>query len=97
MSNNWTITNVALERLPLFATDLEIAIAIVGKQRASKWKREVLPALEPRGFPKFDALHGGRPVIKVAKFYETYMGATGPRINAAPDGGDKVGQWPRRP
>ncbi|WP_180375635.1 hypothetical protein [Mesorhizobium sp. 8] len=89
-NNNWTITNAALEKLPLFATDLEIAIAIVGKQNASRWKREVLPVLEHRGFPKFDALHGGRPVIKVAKFYESYMGATGPGINAVPDGEEKV-------
>ncbi|MGN6307345.1 MAG: helix-turn-helix transcriptional regulator [Mesorhizobium sp.] len=96
MSNNWTITNAALEKLPLFATDLELAIAIVGKQNASRWKREVLPALEHRGFPKFDALHGGRPVIKVAKFYESYIGATGPGINGAPDSKDNVGTWEER-
>ncbi|MCZ8546263.1 hypothetical protein OOJ09_18905 [Mesorhizobium qingshengii] len=28
-----TVTNAALDKLPLFATDLEIAIAIVGKMR----------------------------------------------------------------
>lgn len=93
MNNNWTVTNAALEKLPLFATDIEIAVAIVGKQNASRWKREVLPALEHRGFPKFDTLHGGRPVIKVAKFYEMYIGATGQNVNFAQDGEDRDGIW----
>jgi hypothetical protein len=44
-----------LDRLPLFATDDEIAIAIVGKKRASEWKRGALLILEARGFPRVDA------------------------------------------
>lgn len=53
--------NDLLSTLPLFATDDELAIAIVGKKRASEWKRGALIVLDARGFPKFDALHGGRP------------------------------------
>ena len=89
-NNNWTVTNAALEKLPLFATDLEIAIAIVGKQNASRWKREVLPVLEHRGFPKFDALHGGRPVPHVKQFYALYFGITAGFAMARPDGPEKV-------
>lgn len=63
-----------LSKLPLFATDDEIAIAIVGKARASHWKRGALVLLEARGFPKVDPLHGGRPVPLVRKWYNQYMG-----------------------
>ncbi|HEV7305190.1 hypothetical protein [Ensifer sp.] len=63
-----------LSKLPMFATDDEIAIAIVGKARASTWKRGALLILEARGFPKVDALHGGRPVPLVRKWYNQYMG-----------------------
>ncbi len=94
MSNNWTVTDAALEKLPLFATDRELAVAIVGPKRATEWLRASFPKLSAlRGFPPVDAFHGGRPVIKVAAFYEQYIGATGPGVNAAPDGVDKVGTW----
>lgn len=63
-----------LDRLPLFATDDEIAIAIVGKKRASQWKRGALLILEARGFPRVDPLHGGRPVPLIRKWYELHMG-----------------------
>ena len=66
--------NDALSKLPLFATDDEIAIAIVGKKRASEWKRGALIILDARGFPKIDVLHGGRPVPLIRKWYENYMG-----------------------
>ncbi len=63
----------ALDRLPLFANDDEIAIAIVGKKRASEWKRGALRVLEARGFPRVDALHGGRPVPLIRKWYQLHM------------------------
>lgn len=88
-----TVTNAALDKLPLFATDLEIAVAIVGKQNASRWKREVLPALEHKGFPRWDSLHQGRPVPHVRQFYALYLGITQGFTMARPDGGDKVGTW----
>lgn len=67
------MTNAALDKLPLFAKDLDIAIAVVGKENASHWKRHVLPALErTRGFPRFDPLHQGRPVFLVKLFYASY-------------------------
>ncbi|MFC3326176.1 hypothetical protein [Mesorhizobium cantuariense] len=85
-----TVTNAALDKLPLFATDLEIAVAIVGKQNASRWKREVLPALEHKGFPRWDSFHQGRPVPLVKKFYAHYFGVTAGFAMARPDGKEKV-------
>lgn len=91
-----TITNSALDKLPLFATDLEIAVAIVGKQNASRWKREVLPTLEHRGFPRWDPLHQGRPVPLVKQFYALYFGITQGFTLAKPDGEERLGQYSRR-
>jgi len=56
-----------LDKLPLFASDDEIAVAIVGKANATNWKRGALKAMEACGFPKVDALHGGRPVPLIKK------------------------------
>jgi hypothetical protein len=72
---NYHVSNSALDKLSLFASDLEIAIAIVGKQNASHWKRNVLPTLEAKnGFPRYDTLHKGRPVPLVKRYYENYLG-----------------------
>lgn len=66
-------TDDPLSKLPMFATDQEIAVAIVGKAKAADWRRGALILLEARGFPKVDALHGGRPVPLVRKWYSQYM------------------------
>ncbi|MBO9124823.1 MULTISPECIES: hypothetical protein [unclassified Rhizobium] len=59
------------DNLPLFATDIELATAIVGKARAKEWAKARLPTLSNRpGFPKFDEFHGGWPVALVAAWYE---------------------------
>ncbi|MEI5680470.1 MULTISPECIES: integrase [unclassified Mesorhizobium] len=66
-------------RVPLFATDEELAVVIVGKVRAAKWQKERLPRLlEMPGFPAIDAFHGGRPMSLVQKFYEAYLAAARP-------------------
>lgn len=91
-----TITNSALDKLPLFASDLEIAVAIVGKQNASSWKREMIPALERKGFPRFDPVHKGRAVPLVRKFYEAYFGLTMGAGPLQPDGKERLGQYSRR-
>ncbi|MBZ9741027.1 MULTISPECIES: hypothetical protein [unclassified Mesorhizobium] len=75
-----TVSNIALDKLPLFASDLEIAVAIVGKQNASRWKRDMIPILEHKGFPRFDKVHQGRPVHLVKLFYAAYHS---PEINTA--------------
>lgn len=86
-----------LSKLPMFATDDEIAIAIVGRKRASDWKRGALRVLEARGFPRVDPLHGGRPVPLVRKWYDLYLGLhlTDAR-SPQPDGQENLGGWKKR-
>jgi hypothetical protein len=90
---NYLVTNNLLDKLPLFATDIEIAVAIVGKARAERWRKERLPTLERKGFPAVDAFHGGRAVPLVRKFYEAYFGITAGFAMAKPGGEDRVGMW----
>lgn len=83
---------IKLDDLPLFATDRQIAEAIVGKDAAEKWMRERLPTLASKpGFPPIDAFHGGRPVKLVVRFYDDYLGVGG--SSAAPRGREDVGAW----
>lgn len=87
---------VALDNLPLFATDKELAVAIVGKERAQMWIKTVIPQLERKGFPRIDPLHDGRPVPLVKKFYDGYFGITAGFNAVAPDGQENLGMWKRR-
>jgi hypothetical protein len=77
----------------MFATDKQLAVAVVGKERAVMWVRVVIPQLERKGFPKVDPLHDGRPVPLVRKFYDGYFGITAGFAAAAPDGEERLGQW----
>jgi hypothetical protein len=80
----------------MFATDHQIALAIVGKERASMWVKTVIPQLERKGFPRIDPLHDGRPVPLVKKFYDGYFGLTAGFAATAPDGEERLGLWKRR-
>jgi hypothetical protein len=84
---------VRLDDLPMFATDQQLAEAIVGKDAAENWLRDRLPTLASKaGFPAIDAFHGGRPVKLVARFYDEYLGTT--RSGAtAPRGQQDVSAW----
>ncbi len=82
-----------LSKLPMFATDREIAIALVGKERAAMFVKAVIPQLERKGFPRIDPLHDGRPVPLVRKFYDGYFGITAGFAAVAPDGEERLGQW----
>jgi len=88
--------NDALDKLPVFATDVEIAKAVVGKERASYYVKAVIPQLERLGFPKVDPLHDGRPVPLIKRFYEDYMGITAGFRTAAPDGKEDWSVWDRK-
>lgn len=83
----------ALSALPLFATDKQLAVAIVGRSRADMWVKTVIPQLERKGFPRIDPLHDGRPVPLVKKFYDGYFGITAGFTVAAPDGGEDWSKW----
>ncbi|UNK36607.1 hypothetical protein MNR02_08775 [Shinella sp. H4-D48] len=85
-----------LSKLPLFATDREIAVAVVGKERAAMYVKVVIPMLERQGFPRIDPLHDGRPTLLVRRFYDGYLGITAGFQVAAPDGEDKLSEWKGR-
>lgn len=83
-----------LSRLPLFATDREIAIAVVGKERASMYVKVVIPALELHGFPRKDPLHDGRPVPLVRKWYNMHMGIEKSYVlQSLQDGKENLDGW----
>ncbi len=82
---------LTLSDLPMFASDRQIAEAIVGKDAAEKWLKERLPTLAKKpGFPPIDDFHGGRPVELVARFYREYLGIKDGQTGR-PDG--KEGEW----
>ncbi|MES0168182.1 hypothetical protein NKJ87_19705 [Mesorhizobium sp. M0027] len=82
-----------LDDLPMFATDRQIAEAIVGRDNAEQWMRERLPTLAGKpGFPAIDDFHGGRPVALVARFYERYLGTASSSTTALPGKAD-ASQW----
>jgi len=88
---------MTIDDLPLFASDLEIGIAVVGEQRAEHWASITVKRLETfPGFPKIDEAHGGRYVPAVKRYYEALYGAPGgqkPRVEDRPENPDA---W-RRP
>lgn len=88
--------NDALACLPLFASDREIAIAVVGKEKASYYTKAVIPMLERQGFPLRDALHDGRPVPLVMRFYERYWGIVFGGAVGQPDGQENWSDQQRR-
>lgn len=85
----------SFDSLPLFASDYEIAVAIVGKKNAAGWVKERLPALAKLpGFPAVDAFHGGRAVPLVARFYDNYLGLA-KSFPQALDGEEDPAAWHR--
>lgn len=92
--NHRPLHHSKLGELPLFASDREIAEAIVGKVNATRWLKDVLPTLEGKGFPPLDRLHLGRPVHLVMRFYErVWFGIEKGVPVATPDGEERLGQW----
>lgn len=92
MTEPKTVTNAALDKLPLFATDAELAI--VGRQRAEKWRKERLPILAAKtGFPPVDEFHGGRPVPLVRVFYEAYLGSIAKPVNIRARSQERPDLW----
>lgn len=61
-----------IDELPLYATEAEIAHAILGS-RASEWK-QICVLYERRGLPKINALLGGRYVPAVKRFFDILEG-----------------------
>lgn len=83
------------KNLRMFASDHDIAIALVGKKATKDWLRNRFPAIEKApGFSKVNPMHGGRPVPLVKLFYDTYLKvpASG---RGMPDGEENEDAWKR--
>lgn len=63
----------ASEPMPLYPDERRIALAVMGRKRASQWPEKVV-ALERRGLPKVDAMMGGRYWPAVRRFFDVYSG-----------------------
>lgn len=86
----------ALDNLPLFATDAELAAAIVGSKWAKAWLRDRFPMIAAKsGFPPVDSFHGGRSVELVRRFYASYIGLTGAHHGWVPSGEENLDVWKR--
>lgn len=84
-----------LDRLPMFASDRDIAEALVGKAGAKRWL-DRLPTLEKLpGFPQVDAVHGGRAVPLVRLFYSNYLRLPA-EMKGMPDGEEDASAWKRK-
>lgn len=62
-----------LNELPIFASEEQLAAAILGPGNTVAW-RGIVKLLEGRGFPQIDGLHGGRYVPAVRAFYDVEYG-----------------------
>ncbi|RVU21039.1 hypothetical protein [Methylobacterium oryzihabitans] len=66
-----------LAALPEFASDAEIAAALVGKARAAE-AEALFPTLEAAGFPHVDPRFKARYVPAVRRFFEAECGLSPP-------------------
>ncbi len=83
---------LTLDDLPLFASDQDLAVAIVGPERAAAFL-DALPTLEKRGFPPTSMAFGGRYVPLVKRYFEATWGnaTVTPHHGIVRDGPE--GQW----
>jgi hypothetical protein len=84
---------ITLDRLPLFADDASIGVALLGPGRAHEWNK-IAELLETRGLPKVDTLMGGRYVRAVVAFFDHQYGldhSGAPPL--APDGAEDFARW----
>ncbi|MGB6327140.1 MAG: hypothetical protein WBG11_15570 [Methylocella sp.] len=76
--------------LPLFASDAELAQAILGK-RAPQWRASI-QRYEGHGLPPIDPFMGGRYTPAVKQFFDAMNGVNGQTQIPAVDGPEH-GQW----
>ncbi|WP_128940523.1 hypothetical protein [Bradyrhizobium zhanjiangense] len=81
---------VTLEDLPLFASEMDISVALMGPGRYSTF-RAIVPLLERRGFPKIDGLMGGRYTPAVRAFFDREYGIHGATQVSRPHQPAKLG------
>lgn len=81
----------SLEQLPLFATDAELAGAILGDRRGD-WT-SIAALLETKGLPKINMLMGGRYVPAVKQFFDADNGILEKVLPSDPDGVENLSAW----
>jgi hypothetical protein len=84
-----------LDDLPAFASEDDLAAALMGKGRTGEF-RQMVPLLEARGFPKVDGLMGGRYVPAVRAFFDREYRVRGDQQIAAPHGPAMLGAYSGR-
>ena len=67
--------SLTFAELPLFATDDELGMALLGRARSAIW-RTLVPSFEREGLPKKDPQMGGRYVPAVKAFFDRQYGLT---------------------
>jgi hypothetical protein len=85
---------MTLDALPLYATDTELAKAILGP-RAKEWKR-VVALYEGKGLPHINVLMCGRFVPAVLKFFDHLEGVSNSAPVASCDGKEDALAWKTR-
>jgi len=83
---------VAIDDLPLFASDEEISEVVMGSGKVKEWLA-ILPLLERRGFPSIDGLTGGRYVPAVKAFFDREWKVHGGINIRDPQGVERLGAW----
>lgn len=82
----------ALDKLPLFASEEQLAGALMGPGKSLEWK-QIAPLLERRGFPTVDGLMGGRYVPAVKAFFDREYRVHGDDQVSAPHSSAELGAW----
>ena len=94
MARTAKVTNI--DSLPLFASDDAIGAALLGSDRVPEW-RAMLPLLEAHGFPKIDALLGGRYIPAVRSYFDHQYGLDRSGSSPlAPDGIEDFEKWKQK-
>lgn len=82
----------SLDELPLFASEDDLATAIMGTGKNTAW-RSIVPLLERRGFPTVDGLMGGRYTPAVKAFFDREYDVKGARQVSAPHAPAALGAY----
>jgi len=84
----------ALIKLPLFATDAELGVALMGRERACEWSK-LAHLYERQGLPKVCPIMGGRYVPAVRAFFDQQYKVASSSAPASPDGIERPEAWTR--
>jgi len=82
----------SIDDLPLFASEDDLSTALMGTGKITVW-RQIAPLLEGDGFPKIDALMGGRYTPAVRAFFDREYRLNAAHPVAARDGPEALGTW----